>query len=86
MRIHHAAPRPRTLGESLIHRELAGLRVDPTDVLLTNVGEVSVVLGIGDHIIDVVTSRRLLERVPRFPFAGFQVNPVHGCKPVVLGP
>src|SRR5439155_9898650 len=56
LRIHHAAAWPRTFGGRLIHRELSGLRIDPADVLLTDVGEISIVLGVGDDIVDVVSS------------------------------
>ena len=84
--VHHAAAWPRTLGGRLEHRDLAGLRINPADMLPADVGEISVVLGVGDHVIDVVPSGRLLERVPGFPFTGFKIDAVHAGESVVLCP
>src|SRR5205823_13413657 len=77
LRIHHAAAWPRTFGGRLIHRELPGPRIDPADVLLTDVGAIRIVLGVGDDSVDVVSSRRILKRVPRLRFAGLEVYAVH---------
>src|SRR5258705_12952503 len=68
LRVHHAATRPRAFGGSLVQRNFPGLRVYPADMFLADIGEIGIILRIGNHIVYVVPDRRLFERLPGFPF------------------
>ena len=75
-------------GRNREERDLPGLRVDPADVALPEVGEIGVVLRVRDDVVDVVrlALRRVLERLPGLDLAGGELEPVHAGKAVVLRP
>ena len=62
--------------------------VDTPDVLVAEIGEIDVVFGVRDDVIDIVRFAlgRVLERLPRFDFAGGDIETVHAGKAVVLRP
>src|SRR6267154_6200428 len=53
---------------------------------LAEVGEVDVVAGVRNHVVDIVWARHALERLPGFNFAGRDIEPVNAGKAVVLHP
>ena len=65
-------------------RDLAGLRVDPPDVLGAQHEEVAVVLRVGNHVVDV--RPRDLVRLEHLELAGRDVQPQHGVGAGVLQP
>ena len=88
LRIHLAAARRRARRRHGEQLDLAGLGVDAADMLLAEVGEVDVVLGVRDHVVDVVRLAlgRVLERLPGLDLAGGEVEPMDAGKAVVLRP
>src|SRR5262245_45295526 len=63
----------------LVELDLAGLRVDPADVLMPEVGEPGVVFGVGNDVVDVVRLAlgRVLERLPGLDLPRGEVEAVH---------
>src|SRR5215467_11650120 len=88
--VDHAAARRdhlRVRGD-LVELHLARLRVDAPDVAPAEVGEPSVILRVGDHVVDVVRLAlgRALEGLPGLDLAGGDVEAVHAGEAVVLRP
>src|SRR3989442_11141029 len=86
--VYHAAARGRARRRRREERDLPGPGVDAPDVLLGEVREERVVLGVGDDVVAVVvlSLRPVLERLERLELARRQIEAVHAREAVVLGP
>ena len=74
-------------GVGVSYRSISsGLGVDTADVALAEIGEVDVVLGVRDDVVDIVRARHALERFKGLEFPAGDVEPVDAGKTVVLRP
>src|SRR5260370_14865946 len=86
LRIHGATARRRGRRRDLVQLDLAAFDVDPPDMALAEVGEIDVISGIRDHVVNIMRTRHALERFPGFDLAGRDVEPMNPGNAVVLRP
>ena len=77
--VEHGAARPRARGRRRIDGAAERLGVDAPDVLVAEIHEVQIVVGVGDHAIGrmlaVGADRHALERIDDLVLAGREIEP-----------